>query len=194
MYCIKIVLTLYLLLLSCKFIPSRKLVMNNDLYNVFILVLLCIIALNDVYISLLLCACIILNTKNEYIETLFQEYSPNQISELLKTIHYDGSDNNEVINESKSSVTNTDDTKAKNKQIDEVVDASIQTSVVKKANKTKPKNNHINNCSNQMFIISEEMLQNAQTNDLNDNTYINMFPNQHINIQGMNNSMTGFNI
>lgn len=170
---IKILLTFYLLLRVANIIPSRKLVMNNDLYNTIILILLCLIGLNDIHIALILTVCILLNTKNMHIETLFQQYSPSDISELVNTLQVQPVQPEPVIKP--------------------IVNKKTNKSQVGKIDDRLPLNDTKNEC-NSLFIISKEMLHNAQDNEVNNNSFINIVPNQHINIQGFQNSMKGFNI
>lgn len=181
---IKILLTFYLLLRVANIIPSRKLVMNNDLYNTIILILLCLIGLNDIHIALILTVCILLNTKNMHIETLFQQYSPSDISELVNTLQVQPVQPVQpepVQPVQPEPVIKPIDNKKKNKSQVGKIDDRLAL------NDTK------NEC-NSLFIISKEMLHNAQDNEVNNNSFINIVPNQHINIQGFQNSMNGFNI
>jgi hypothetical protein len=177
---IKILLTLYLLLRIANIIPSRKLVMNNDLYNTMILILLCLISLTDIHVALILSVCILLNTKNLHIETLFQQYSPSEISELVNTLHLEPVESKPEPEPEPESEPVNPIIKKKDVQIGKV-------------DEQLPLHEPKNDC-NSVFIISEEMLLNAQDNKVSDNSFVNIVPNQHINIQGFQKSMSGFNI
>lgn len=183
MFYIKIVLTLYMLLLICNVLQSRNLVMDNNLYNTAILIILSLIALNDVHIALLLTVCIILNTKNTHVENLFQQYNHSDIDNILSTIDTDFSVNtSDSKPESvKNNTTTTPDNTPKNNK-----------EVPKKEKATeKPKTD-----CDKMFIISPDMLTKAQENTISSgkNSYINIVPNQDIRIQGNKASVSGFNI
>lgn len=184
MFYIKIVLTLYMLLLICNVLQSRNLVMDNNLYNTAILIILSLIALNDVHIALLLTVCIILNTKNTHVENLFQQYNHSDIHNILSTIDTDfsfnTSDSKPESVKNNNTTTTPDNTPKKNKKVPK---------------KEKAKEKTENDCD-KMFIISPDMLTKAQENTISSgkNSYINIVPNQDVLIQGNKASVSGFNI
>jgi hypothetical protein len=188
MFYIKIVLTLYMLLLICNVLQSRNLVMNNNLYNTAILIILCLISLNDIHIALLLTVCIILNTKNTHVENLFQQYNPSDIKNILSTIDTDfsvNSSDSKPESVKKNTTITTDNTPNHN-------ESKNNKEVPKKEKATeKPKTD-----CDKMFIISPDMLTKAQDNIISSgkNSYINIVPDQDVRIQGNKASVSGFNI
>jgi hypothetical protein len=146
------------------------------------MIILCLIALNDIHVALLLTVCIILNTKNTHVENLFQQYNPSDIHNILSTIDTDFSvDTINSKSESKSVINNEKKMSEENPKN-------------KKVHKKKEKSD-----CDKMFIISEDMLENAQNNIISagKNMYIKMVPNLDVSIQGDKASastMSGFNI
>jgi hypothetical protein len=184
MFYIKIVLTLYMLLLICNVLQSRNLVMTNNLYNTAILIILCLISLNDIHIALLLTVCIILNTKNTHVENLFQQYNPSDIHNILSTIDTD------------FSVNSTDSKPESVKKNTTITHDNTPNHNESKNNKEVPTEKPKTDCD-KMFIISPDMLTNAQDNTISSgkNSYINIVPDQDVRIQGNNKaSVSCFNI
>ena len=83
---IKILLLVYLVLRIINFIPSKNLILKNNLYNFFIFVLILLLAVLDPILSLLTIIAIILNTNNESFETMLINISNNEINDLTKTL------------------------------------------------------------------------------------------------------------
>ena len=169
---IKILLLVYLVLRIINFIPSKNLILKNNLYNFFIFVLILLLAVLDPILSLLTIIAIILNTNNESFETMLINISNNEINDLTKTLLQK---------------------KIKNIVIEE---ENIIEEDIKKSNSIIVNHNidEKNDCLPE-FIISKEMLSKVQNNISNlDN--LDLYPNEtqleDVNIQGVYDEITGY--
>ena len=168
---IKILLLIYLVLRISNIIPNQQFILNNSLQNTFLTVLLILLSAHDPVVAMLVITAILLNLPNEYKENLFTEINKADIDELTRTLP-----NTHIEEEPPNPPTSTTTT------------PTIQSSVTEPE---KPKSDCIPE-----FIISKEMLKNAQNNLIEEN--ISLFPNEikekHVNIQGYFSDIKGFNI
>lgn len=174
---IKILLLVYLVLRIINFIPSKNLILKNNLYNFFIFVLILLLAVLDPILGLLTIIAIILNTNNESFETMLINISNNEINDLTKTLLQK---------------------KIKNIVIEEenIEEENIIEEDIKKSNSIIVNHNidEKNDCLPE-FIISKEMLSKVQNNISNlDN--LDLYPNEtqleDVNIQGVYDEITGY--
>lgn len=174
---IKILLLVYLVLRIINFIPSKNLILKNNLYNFFIFVLILLLAVLDPILGLLTIIAIILNTNNESFETMLINISNNEIHDLTKTLLQK---------------------KIKNIVIEEenIEEENIIEEDIKKSNSIIVNHNidEKNDCLPE-FIISKEMLSKVQNNISNlDN--LDLYPNEtqleDVNIQGVYDEITGY--
>ena len=174
---IKILLLVYLVLRIINFIPSKNLILKNNLYNFFIFVLILLLAVLDPILGFLTIIAIILNTNNESFETMLINISNNEIHDLTKTLLQK---------------------KIKNIVIEEenVEEENVEEEDIKKSNSIIVNHNidEKNDCLPE-FIISKEMLSKVQNNISNlDN--LDLYPNEtqleDVNIQGVYDEITGY--
>ena len=174
---IKILLLVYLVLRIINFIPSKNLILKNNLYNFFIFVLILLLAVLDPILGFLTIIAIILNTNNESFETMLINISNNEIHDLTKTLLQK---------------------KIKNIVIEEenIKEENVEEEDIKKSNSIIVNHNidEKNDCLPE-FIISKEMLSKVQNNISNlDN--LDLYPNEtqleDVNIQGVYDEITGY--
>ena len=174
---IKILLLVYLVLRIINFIPSKNLILKNNLYNFFIFVLILLLAVLDPILGFLTIIAIILNTNNESFETMLINISNNEIHDLTKTLLQK---------------------KIKNIVIEEenIEEENVVEEDIKKSNSIIVNHNidEKNDCLPE-FIISKEMLSKVQNNISNlDN--LDLYPNEtqleDVNIQGVYDEITGY--
>jgi len=168
---IKIVLLVYLVLRILNVIPNQKFSLNNYLQNLFLTVLLILLSAHDPIVAMLVIIAILINLPNEYKEKLFTKINKADIDELTRTLPHMQVE--EPV-ESKPTLTTTPT-------------PTVEEPKAPKAPKSE--------CVPE-FIISKDMLKNAQNNLIEDN--ISLFPNEmkekHVNIQGYFTDIKGFNV
>ena len=164
---IKIVLLVYLVLRISNIVSNQNFFLNNYLQNIFLTVLLILLSAHDPVVAMLVIIAILINLSNEYTENLFTKINKADIDELTKTLPH-------MRIEEPTTTTST---------------------LVPGEPKEEPKSDCIPDCIPE-FIISKEMLNNAQNNLIEEN--ISFFPNEmkekHVNIQGYFADINGFNI
>ena len=167
---IKIVLLIYLVLRISNIVPNQKFSLNNYLQNSFLTVLLILLSAHDPVVAMLVIITILINLPNEYKENLFTKINKADIDELTRTLPH------MRVEEQQPATTTT------------------TPSVPEEPNKD-PKEEPTSDCVPE-FIISKEMLNNAQNNLIEVN--IPLFPNEmkekHVNIQGYFADIKGFNV
>lgn len=170
---IQIVLVVYLFLRIIDFFPNKKFILNNPVQNFILTILLILLASMDSTVCLLVVIAILVNLNNESVETLFTEISNREMDEIKKTL----------LNPTKTSIQ----TKCPLKNIHTALDTSKnQITIEEEEDKCIPE-----------FIISKEMLINAQNNIFDMETfdkYINETHTEGVNIQGVFDDITGYNI
>ena len=163
---IKIVLLVYLVLRISNIVPNQKFSLNNYLQNIFLTALLILLSAHDPVVAMLVIIAILINLPNEYKENLFTKINKADIDELTKTLPH------MQVEEQPNTVNTT-------------------TTPVPDSIPEKPKSDCVPE-----FIISKEMLNNAQNNLIEEN--ISLFPNEmkekHVNIQGYFTDIKGFNV
>ena len=163
---IKIVLLVYLVLRISNIVPNQKFSLNNYLQNIFLTALLILLSAHDPVVAMLVIIAILINLPNEYKENLFTKINKADIDELTKTLPH-------IQVEEQPNTVNT-----------------TTTPVTE-----EPKEESKSDCVPE-FIISKEMLNNAQNNLIEEN--ISLFPNEmkekHVNIQGYFADIKGFNV
>lgn len=156
---IKIVLLVYLILRAIDFFPNQNFTLDTPLQNTLLGFLLILLAAHDPVVCALVVIAILVNTPNEYKESLFTNINKDEIKNLTKTLPAASSQDTPTIKELEK--------------------------------KTTPPPKHQNTNKNDEcvpeFIISKEMLLNAQ-NNIFDKKNLDMFPNEtnerDVNIQG----------
>ena len=165
---IKIVLLVYLVLRILNVIPNQKFSLNNYLQNLFLTVLLILLSAHDPIVAMLVIIAILINLPNEYKEKLFTKINKADIDELTRTLPH--------------------------MQVEEPVESKPTLTTTPTPTVEEPKAPK-SECVPE-FIISKDMLKNAQNNLIEDN--ISLFPNEmkekHVNIQGYFTDIKGFNV
>jgi hypothetical protein len=165
---IKIVLLIYLVLRILNITPNQKFSLNNYMQNTFLIALLILLSAHDPVVAMLVIIAILINLPNEYKENLFTKINKTDIDELTKTLPF--------MQKEKQQPTKTVVSPTNTQPVD------------------VPKNTKLD-CVPE-FIISKDMLNNAQNNLIEEN--ISLFPNEmkekHVNIQGYFSDIKGFNI
>lgn len=164
---IKIVLLVYLVLRISNIVPNQKFSLNNYLQNILLVALLILLSAHDPVVAMLVIIAILINLPNEYKENLFTKINKTDIDELTRTLPHMQMAVKPVSPQQPMPNTVVEEPKKK----------------------TKP------DCVPE-FIISKEMLNNAQNNLIEEN--IPLFPNEmkekHVNIQGYFADIKGFNV
>ena len=136
--------------------------------NTFLIALLILLSAHDPVVAMLVIIAILINLPNEYKENLFTKINKTDIDELTKTLPF--------MQKEKQQPTKTVVSPTNTQPVD------------------VPKNTKLD-CVPE-FIISKDMLNNAQNNLIEEN--ISLFPNEmkekHVNIQGYFSDIKGFNI
>jgi hypothetical protein len=165
---IKIVLIVYSLLRLINFIPNQKFTLDNYLQNTVLILLLVLLAAHDPSMCVLVLVAILVNTPNEYREKLFTNINKNEINNITNTLKYPKKTLLEDEQEPASTKQELASTKKTQAKDDECVPE---------------------------FVISKEMLLNAQ-NNIFDKRNLNSFPNEtnenDVNIQGVFNDINGY--
>ena len=165
---IKIVLIVYSLLRLINFIPNQKFTLDNYLQNTVLILLLVLLAAHDPSMCVLVLVAILVNTPNEYREKLFTNINKNEINNITNTLKYPKKTLLEDEQEPASTKQELASTKRELAKDDECVPE---------------------------FVISKEMLLNAQ-NNIFDKRNLNSFPNEtnenDVNIQGVFNDINGY--
>lgn len=176
---IKIVLLVYLVLRISNIINSYNLTLDNILQNCILLLLLILLGAHDQVVCLMVIVGILINLPNEFKETLFTNINKKDIESIVKETLYRPFSN--FIKE--ENISFQDNNK----------------SPLIKPNNPKKKvtfNNNIDESCIPEFIISKDMLFNAQ-NNIYDQKNMYSFPNEtkqkHINIQGIYDDISGYN-
>ena len=165
---IKIVLIVYSLLRLINFIPNQKFTLDNYLQNTVLILLLVLLAAHDPSMCVLVLVAILVNTPNEYREKLFTNINKNEINNITNTLKYPKKTLHEDEREPASTKREPASTQKTQAKDDECVPE---------------------------FVISKEMLLNAQ-NNIFDKRNLNSFPNEtnenDVNIQGVFNDINGY--
>ena len=172
---IKIVLVIYLILRFINIFPSHNLSLDNDLQNTSIIVILFILAIIDPVVCFITIAIMLVNLKTNQVELLFTPIDDTELEHLANTI---------IHNEVKEQ---------KNKQYATPL-TQINSSKQTQINNTVDEES--NSCIKE-FIISKSMLEKAQNNivkTINMQQYPNILKDNRVNIQGVYEDISGFNL
>lgn len=173
---IKIVLLVYLVLRAIQFFPNQNFALNNPLQNTLLGFLLVLLAAHDPVACMLVVVIILVNTPNEYKESMFTNMDKEEINNATKTLPATYQPQLEDVNT--PSAPETQRPVKKEQEITPPIKTSIEN----------------DDCVPE-FIISKQMLLNAQ-NNIFDKKNLDLFPNESnekdVNIQGFFNDISGF--